>query len=582
MSKNLFLHIRFERSMTSALTPLDYGLKQIKLNISESEMAKVNECIHLKMLKESLKVEPLQFLRKLYVMQEFHQIIRKKILIDKLNYYIRNSRNQKSFQISVQDLISKERVLLPFWKESTRVISEKLWSPIETDFADSALNLLNGSSLSMMSNSWFSTTLRTAKVIPKNYLKTSLQSPQFSLQETTVIDQPCIGKKEPKKEPKKPKKEAIKKPVEKFTSTKVRIYPNKEQVSTIKKWLGATRKIYNDCLEYMKKKTKDESSSIKTLRSKFVNDSNYQTKNKWLLDTPYDIKDEASRDLLKNYNSNFKSQRKFFSIKYKSKKAPCQSLNVLGKHWNHKRGNYSKIFTSEMKSERPLPTVLEHTCRLICFPMLGKYYICIPKLLTVCENQVDNKTVSIDPGVRTFATCYDPDGSIIEFGKGDNALLARLLHYNSKLQGRMTKMKHAKRVRMKKAYLRMSLRIQDLVDDCHKKLSKWLCSNYNVIVIPKLDFSEFKKISKKNRRKLLVWKHCSFVDRLVDKSREFSKCKVIVANEEFTSKTCGCCGELNRALGSSKVFSCKRCNVVMDRDANGARNILLKHLTEAS
>ena len=47
--------------------------------------------------------------------------------------------------------------------------------------------------------------------------------------------------------------------------------------------------------------------------------------------------------------------------------------------------------------------------------------------------------------------------------------------------------------------------------------------------------------------------------------------------EEYTSKTCGCCGKINHKLGGSKVFRCEEFQVVMDRDGNGARNILLKN-----
>ena len=50
--------------------------------------------------------------------------------------------------------------------------------------------------------------------------------------------------------------------------------------------------------------------------------------------------------------------------------------------------------------------------------------------------------------------------------------------------------------------------------------------------------------------------------------------------EEYTSKTCSCCGSLNTKLGSSKIFNCPSCKVILDRDENGARNILLKSCME--
>ena len=151
-----------------------------------------------------------------------------------------------------------------------------------------------------------------------------------------------------------------------------------------------------------------------------------------------------------------------------------------------------------------------------------------------------------------------------------------------KLQSRLTKIeKHSKRYSLKKALLRLSLKIENLVDECHKKTTKWLCQNYNTIIIPKLNFHGIKKMSKKNKNKLIVWKHCSFVDRLVDKSREYN-CNVVQVTEEYTSKTCGCCGFIKRNLYGSKTFKCDKCKNVIDRDINGARNILLKYYTETA
>jgi transposase len=53
---------------------------------------------------------------------------------------------------------------------------------------------------------------------------------------------------------------------------------------------------------------------------------------------------------------------------------------------------------------------------------------------------------------------------------------------------------------------------------------------------------------------------------------------VFIVIEHFASNTCGHRGNLHTDLGSNKRFQCLSCNVVMDRDANAARNILLRNL----
>jgi len=70
--------------------------------------------------------------------------------------------------------------------------------------------------------------------------------------------------------------------------------------------------------------------------------------------------------------------------------------------------------------------------------------------------------------------------------------------------------------------------------------------------------------------------HCSFVDRLIDKSKSYGT-KVSVITEENTSRTCTCCGNIKHDLKGSKIFDCQRCGVKIDRDLNGSINIMKKY-----
>ena len=88
-----------------------------------------------------------------------------------------------------------------------------------------------------------------------------------------------------------------------------------------------------------------------------------------------------------------------------------------------------------------------------------------------------------------------------------------------------------------------------------------------------------RKINNKTARAILTWSHYLFRQRLLNKSREFPWVKVVIVTEEYTSKTCGSCGKLNQSLGSKKDFKCS-CGYEADRDVNGARNILLKFISE--
>jgi putative transposase len=198
-------------------------------------------------------------------------------------------------------------------------------------------------------------------------------------------------------------------------------------------------------------------------------------------------------------------------------------------------------------------------------------------------SRVPNRVVALDPGVRTFHTAYDPSGAIWEVGKGDIGHIYRICVRMDKLQSRIDSdktIRHKQRYRMRRAYRKMQWRVRNLVDECHKKLVKFLCSNYSVVLLPSFETKQMvirkqRKISSQTARKLMTWSHYRFKQRLLFKKQEYPSCNVIICNEAYTTITCGRCGYLNHDVGSSKVFHCPSCKITLDRDVNGARNILL-------
>ena len=52
-----------------------------------------------------------------------------------------------------------------------------------------------------------------------------------------------------------------------------------------------------------------------------------------------------------------------------------------------------------------------------------------------------------------------------------------------------------------------------------------------------------------------------------------------LVNEVFTSMTCSMCSYSKEDLGCSKIYICDKCNCLINRDINGARNIYIKSLS---
>lgn len=395
---------------------------------------------------------------------------------------------------------------------------------------------------------------------------------------------------------------------------RIRLYPTTKQKVILDKWFAAFRWTYNQCVA-----AKQGGLSETKLKQRFVNEAAFQTEfkdEKWVSKIPYDIRQEAVRDYVKAQKAHVAKQKAQakrgervqtkFQLKFKSiRKDPQQCVYVHKKHWKTKKAtsplSVSHVFyASRMRCEHSytLPKSLPFDSRLIR-TRTGKFYLCVPRCTIQRHTENNERVIAIDPGVRTFGTSYDNEGNAHEFGKNAAHHLIKTHAYRiDKLKSKICRMEdsgelnHKKRYRMKSALLRKQERMRAKVKEFHCKYAKWLCDNYNVVLLPSFDtqgmvkrknvtFNQGKKqrsISTKTARAMCTMSHFGFKQRLLSKQREYPNCNVIICDEAYTSKTCGACGVLNDSLGGKKEFECAFCGYCADRDVNAARNILLKYI----
>ena len=542
--------------------------------------------------------------------QESLRITKKRTSRDKSTTSKQHTRTTNSSPISDPDSTTTEKASRGFWNEYTKELSMKLWLPTKTDSVAMELSSSNGYSPRQEPNSWF--TVKTTKnpTHPENLPTICFPFATSSLQETTDEEHLTTGKGEGDNKKKKDKLPAGK-------VKKIRLFPTKEQRQVLNNWFGTARWTYNQVLAGMmedwkkykravnvlekgevpfdKKKLKAEYITFNRtkLRARFINNELFEgTDNAWVIDTPYDVRDEAMIDVLKAYESNFAKLRKVpehhFKLKFRSKHAESQAITIHSKHWKRAGIFHPKRWgTTPLRAAEPLPHDLVYDTRMIR-DRLGHFYLCqILPLQEAMIHQPKEKFIALDPGVRTFMTGYSPEGTVTEWGKGDMQRIVRLCQTHDKMQSRLARKEGRHRTRyhlQKKVMPRIRKKIRNLVDEVHKKLTKWLVSNYETVLLPKFETSQMvtraqRRIRSKTARQMLTWSHYRFQQRLVNKTRECCSTQVIVCDEAYTSKTCGQCGKLHEKLGGNKTFHCPHCGVTMDRDVNGARNILLRYLT---
>jgi putative transposase len=450
---------------------------------------------------------------------------------------------------------SPGKLITPFWNQNSISQGKYLWLPTQNTINSIHKNNYNSSLKRLSDNSWFT----------MNQFNNS-NKPEYKCNQFDDINKNNVDNK--------------------FKTKKIKLLPTLEQRIILNNWFNTARWVYNKSLESIN--NKELSIDRVELRQKWLNGANIKNNYQWSENTPSAIRDGVIDDLLIAFKTNFVKGEKF-KMKFRSKKSPSQSIVIPKK--DYKRANVffpKSLGKFGIKSAETLPQNLDFDCRLQR-TKLGEFFLC---LLSNIEPKGDNQApkakniISLDPGVRTFMTAYDPQGSIYEWGKNDINRLFRLGCCADKIKSLIDSkvIIHKTRYRLRRVYLRIFKKIKNLVDTLHKNLSKWLCENYHNILIPEFKAGGMvrrkeRKIKSKTVRNMLTWSHYSFRQRLISKAREYPWCNVILTTEEYTSKTCGNCGIVKENLGGNKMFNCSYCKIKIDRDFNGARNILLKFLS---
>ena len=468
--------------------------------------------------------------------------------------------------MSPQDSTTAERDLLPYWNEFTKAISSRLWLPTETGSPGSAPNSSSKCSSKTVANSWFSTSEISApqRNSPRIYSPSLLSSLQGQ------TDSEGTGRK----------------------SRKIRICPDRDQRAKLKLWFDAARFTYNRTIELL---TADGAPNASWLKIK----KQILTKlPDWTKPTPYEVKSNAVRDAclavsaVKKFNKQLKIDRAkgirlqedYAHAHFRSRRDDSQTIFIHASALSH-RGVYHTLL-GELKRREPIPhahgdaklTLRHHQYHLsVPFKEMGPH-ISGSNLSPQAPDQV--RVVALDPGVRNFIAWFSED-ACGKLGEQDFGRIQRLCQHQDNLLSRATQAPSRKRRNMRRAAERMTVKIQNLVNELHHKTARYLVDNFDVILLPALKTSDMvtrgqRRIRSKTVRNLLNYAHHRFRKFLQHKAAENGR-TLLMVNEAYTSKTVSWTGEIIHNLGGRKTVRSSD-GRRMDRDINGARGIFLRAL----
>ena len=456
--------------------------------------------------------------------------------------------------------------LQPYWNDFIAEINSRLWLPTETGSHASEPNSSSRCSSKTVANSWFSTSETSApqRNSPKIYLPSLLSS----LQEPT--DSADTARK----------------------SRRIRIYPDRQQKAKIKLWLDAARFAYNRTIEFLNADGAPKASWYgvkKDILGKLP---------EWTKPAPYEVKSNAVREAclavsaVKKFNKQLASdqgkgirkEQTYARARFRSRKNPSQTIFIHASALSH-RGVYHTLL-GPLKKREPLPhahgdaklTLRHHQYHLsVPFKKMGPH-LGESNLQPKAPDQV--KVVALDPGVRNFITWFSEDGCG-KLGENDFGRIQRLCQHQDNLLSRATQAPSRKRRNMRRAAEKMTVKIQNLVNELHHKTARYLVDNFDVILLPSFETKGMvtkgqRRIRSKTVRNLLSFAHHRFRNFLKHKASENGR-TVLIVNEAYTSKTVSWTGEIIHNLGGRKTVKSSD-GRRMDRDINGARGTFLRAL----
>jgi len=214
------------------------------------------------------------------------------------------------------------------------------------------------------------------------------------------------------------------------------------------------------------------------------------------------------------------------------------------------------------------------------------------------EGQIKTLTLKRESSGRWFATfCIETEPKIPRINNGEQvgvdlgltkfAVLSNkevmknprhLKQYENRLvvlQQRLSKKKKGSQNR-KRAKHRIALlyeKVSNTRADFLHKTSTRLVNNYSLIALEKLASQEMSKQKFGKQINDAGWN--MFANMLSYKAEE-AGCKAVFVDPKNTTQECSNCREIVKKELSDRIHDCPFCGLVMDRDLNAAKNILIR------
>ena len=354
---------------------------------------------------------------------------------------------------------------------------------------------------------------------------------------------------------------------------KYRLYPTKQQEILLNKTFGCVRVVWNHNVEVFNKFDKnltEQEASLTTTQLK--------QKYKWM--------SEVSAAALQQKEMDFKTFKKNYFSKSRKKKIGRPSFKNRDSNQSYRLPNQKFILresTIQLEKIGKVKLVLDRAVPIGCKFMsvtisknkCGQFFVSVLVECEVLPKPKTGKQIGLDIGLKMFLTGSDGifTKPALQFLRENQAEL-------KKAQRHLSRKKKGSRRRMKAKF--KVARIHNKIANQRKtyihQITAELVQEYDFIAIEDLNVAGMLK-NHKLAKSISDASFSLFYNTLSYKAAWYGKEVVKVDRWFASSKTCSCCGWVDENLTlAERVFHCKACGLILDRDLNASRNILQEAL----
>lgn len=357
---------------------------------------------------------------------------------------------------------------------------------------------------------------------------------------------------------------------------KFRLYPNKEQEERLGFALEMCRQTYNNLLGELQNQTEIDRNVIQDR----IND----------LKIVYpDLKKVHSKTLQYECYRLFSNLSALSALKKKKKKVG--SLRFKGKGWfktiNYNQTGFKVQHTYKNKGRLVLSKIGNIKVKMNRFPEGQIKQVTIKKTLgkweahLVCDEKKEiksgNENIGIDLGINAFYT--DNKGNKIKHPKTYE-------NYQPKLRKEQKNLSRKKkgsnnRKKQKKRLAKLHQRIERKRTDFLHKESTKLIKRCNKLFVEDLNIKNMTEQKYWNAKNISDSSWNKFLQMLEYKA-ENAGISLVKVNPKNTTKRCSSCGHEQPMPYWKRTYECESCGLVLDRDLNASKNILIRGLGQAS